>query len=78
MFTRFWSKAQMRLYIPLDRFEDWPEDTFSFCPKCGMDSFELLFEVGTETYIRCRVCGSLWVSNSALGLLGQSSVPGVA
>jgi hypothetical protein len=64
MFQKFWSKAQMRLYLPLEKFEPWPEDTFSFCPKCALDSFELLLDSGCESYVRCQVCGSLWIVRS--------------
>ncbi len=64
MFQQFWSIAQMRLYLPLEKFEAWPEDTFSFCPRCALDSFELLLDSGFESYIRCKVCGSLWIVHS--------------
>jgi hypothetical protein len=71
MFQKFWSKGQMRLYLSMEKFEPWPEDTFSFCPKCAFDSFELLLDSGLERHIRCTVCGSLWIvhalaSNSKL------------
>ncbi len=70
MFQKFWSKAQMELYFPLEKFEPWPEDTFSFCPKCAFDSFELLFDSGLQRFVRCAVCGALWIVN-----LSARSVP---
>jgi len=54
----------MRLYYPLEMFEAWPKDTFSFCPKCALDSFEPLLDNGPEHYIRCKVCGSLWIAHT--------------
>jgi hypothetical protein len=67
MLQKFWSKAQMSFFVPIGSFEDWPEGTYSFCPQCAMDSFELLFKNRTESYVRCRACGALWVINAAMG-----------
>lgn len=61
MLPKFLSKTEMEFYIPMERFNYWPEDTFSFCPKCGMDSFELLFKNKLEIYIQCRICNALWI-----------------
>jgi hypothetical protein len=74
MIPKFRSKAQMRLYYPVENFELWPEDTFSFCPQCGMDSFELLCEGSLEAYVKCRVCGTLWVIKAAFGSIRYDAV----
>ena len=67
MILKFRSKAQMNLYVPMQEFERWPEDTFSFCPKCSYESFELLYENESEAYIRCHLCNALWIIKSSAG-----------
>jgi hypothetical protein len=64
MILTFKSKAQMGLYFPLEKFEPWPEDTYSFCPKCASDNVEPLLESGREHFVRCGVCGSLWIARN--------------
>ena len=66
MLQKFWSKAQMSFFVPLERFELWPEGTYSFCPRCAMDSFELLYQNKTEAFVRCSACGKYWIINPAL------------
>ena len=70
MLLTFKSKPQMRLYYPLEMFEPWPKDTFSFCPKCGLDNFEMLLDWGLERYMRCNLCGSLWIAHSQTEIEG--------
>jgi hypothetical protein len=32
-----------------------------------MDSFELLYDSAFEAFVKCRVCGTLWVIRAAMG-----------
>jgi len=64
MILKFRSKAEMKFYHPMERFNQWPVDTFSFCPRCGTDAFELLFENDSESFVCCRHCSALWVMES--------------
>jgi hypothetical protein len=64
MILKFRSKAEMKFYHPLERFNHWPEDTFSFCPECGTDAFELLFENESDSFVRCRHCSALWITKT--------------
>jgi DNA-directed RNA polymerase subunit RPC12/RpoP len=75
MLSKYRSKSQMGLYFPLENFERWPEGTYSFCPRCGLDMFELLYEADRQSYIRCSVCGAQWIIGTGSGICLDAALP---
>ncbi len=67
MFPRFKSKKELGINLGRNDFSEWPSATYTFCPKCGLDNFELLYEDSSDIYIRCKICNSLWNIKSARG-----------
>jgi len=65
MFPRFEATKDLATKIPPCDFQDWPDGTFSFCPKCGLDSFELLYKDEGQFLVRCRLCNTYWSVKSA-------------
>ncbi len=75
MLSRYRSKSQMGLDFPLDKFERWPNGTYSFCPRCGLDMFELLYKTELLSYIKCAVCGAQWITGARPGISIDVTLP---
>lgn len=75
MLSKYNSKSQMGLYIPLEKFERWPDGTYSFCPRCGLDMFELLCQAEHLSYIKCSVCGAQWITGARPGVRLYAALP---
>jgi len=75
MLSKYRSKSRMGLDCPLEKFEWWPDGTYSFCPRCGLDLFELLFRTDNSAYIKCSVCGAQWIADSHSRVCLESTAP---
>lgn len=61
MFQRFKSYRELKSSLSLDNFEILPIETENRCVYCGLDLFEILYEDGRNTYVRCNLCNAFWI-----------------
>jgi hypothetical protein len=74
MLSKYRSKSHMGLYLSLEDFAPWPDGTYSFCPRCGIDLFELLCENDPLSYVRCSICGAQWIVKADSGIRLDSAL----
>jgi len=65
MIINFSTNFELGVSKPPCDFQEWPDGTFAFCPRCGLDSFELLYRDESQFLVRCRLCNTFWSVKSA-------------
>jgi len=61
MFQRFKSLLELKRSLSLENFEVLPDKSENRCVYCGLDSYEILYQDGRNSYVRCNLCNALWI-----------------
>ena len=64
MLQRFKSYQELKSSLSLDNFEILPDESENRCVYCGLDLYEVLYEDGNYTYVRCNLCNAFWIMPS--------------